>query len=150
MSDFTISLPQLEVLKAQKWADNVVREKKDEIRALMVKCMRSIERRAKSFAPVDKGFLRGSISAQSSSDRMSFEVSAGEKISRGVKVKYAPFVEFGTGTKVSVPADVAKYALQFKGKGIRKVNQRAQPYFFPAVRVSINELMVNLKNIGIE
>ena len=32
-------------------------------------------------------------------------------------VYYAPFVEFGTGAKVNVPAELNEYALQFKGKG---------------------------------
>lgn len=31
-------------------------------------------------------------------------------------VYYAPFVEFGTGAKVKVPAEVAAYAAQFRGK----------------------------------
>lgn len=31
-------------------------------------------------------------------------------------VYYAPFVEFGTGAKVNVPAELNEYALQFKGK----------------------------------
>lgn len=31
-------------------------------------------------------------------------------------VFYAPFVEFGTGAKVKVPAEVAAYASQFRGK----------------------------------
>jgi HK97 gp10 family phage protein len=31
--------------------------------------------------------------------------------------KYAPYIEWGTGGKVSVPAKYASYAMQFKGKG---------------------------------
>lgn len=31
-------------------------------------------------------------------------------------VYYAPFIEFGTGAKVKVPAEVASYAAQFRGK----------------------------------
>jgi len=32
-------------------------------------------------------------------------------------VKYAPYVEFGTKSKVKIPAEIAQYAAQFKGKG---------------------------------
>jgi hypothetical protein len=47
-------------------------------------------------------------------------------------VKYAPFVEFGTGSLVEVPAEQQEYALQFKGKTGRVRNYRARPYLFPA------------------
>src|SRR5688572_5665052 len=35
---------------------------------------------------------------------------------------YSPYVEFGTGAYVDVPAGLEEYAMQFKGKGIREVN----------------------------
>jgi HK97 gp10 family phage protein len=50
-----------------------------------------------------------------------------------VPVSYAPYVEFGTGTKVNVPKGLENYASQFKGKGIKQVNLPARPFFFPAV-----------------
>lgn len=43
---------------------------------------------------------------------------------------YAAFVEFGTGNMVKVPTELAEYARQFKGKGIRNVNLPASPFFF--------------------
>jgi len=43
---------------------------------------------------------------------------------------YAAFVEFGTGNMVKVPTELAEYARQFKGKGIRNVNLPARPFFF--------------------
>lgn len=42
---------------------------------------------------------------------------------------YSPYVEWGTGSKVSVPPDLASYAIQFKGTRI-VVGQRPQPFFF--------------------
>jgi hypothetical protein len=43
--------------------------------------------------------------------------------------EYAPFVEFGTGTKVSVPDGYEAFAMQFyRGPGH---NQRAQPFLIP-------------------
>ena len=50
-----------------------------------------------------------------------------------VPVSYAPYVEFGTGTKVNVPKGLENYASQFKGKGIRQINLSARPFLFPAV-----------------
>ena len=43
---------------------------------------------------------------------------------------YAAFIEFGTGNMVKVPTELAEYARQFKGKGIRNVNLPARPFFF--------------------
>ena len=34
----------------------------------------------------------------------------------GTNVKYAPYIEFGTGGKVNIPAGFSSYASQFKGK----------------------------------
>jgi HK97 gp10 family phage protein len=50
-----------------------------------------------------------------------------------VPVSYAPYVEFGTGTKVNVPKGLENYASQFKGKGIKQINLSARPFLFPAV-----------------
>lgn len=78
------------------------------------------------------GRLAGSITSRKTGE-LSAEVSA--------NVKYAPYVEWGTGAKVSVPADLAKYAIQFKGS--RQVaGQRPQPYFFihaPLITKSVND-----------
>lgn len=66
---------------------------------------------AKKLAPVNLGTLRGSIFKE--------EVSKSENVfmfTVGAKASYAPYVEFGTGGKVSVPSGYADYAMQFKGK----------------------------------
>lgn len=56
----------------------------------------------------------------------------------GAAIKYAPYVEFGTGNRVSLTylKDIGlpdSYAAKFKGKGIKQVNLPARPYFFPAI-----------------
>lgn len=48
------------------------------------------------------------------------------------KPKYAAYMEFGTGGLVEVPAELQDVAIKFKGKGIRQVNLRPQPYLYPA------------------
>jgi len=56
----------------------------------------------------------------------------------GVNANYAPYVEFGTGRKVNLTQLRAagfpdSYAARFKGRGIKKVNIRPQPFFFPSI-----------------
>lgn len=122
-------------------------ENKRQCQYLIYKTSQDIVRRAKMFAPVNFGFLRSSIGRNLTANKLGAEIAAGG-MGKGVNVKYAPYPEFGTGTKVVVPSDLKDYAIQFKGKGIRKVNQRAQPYFFPAVRISINEMTARLRQMG--
>ena len=64
------------------------------------------------FAPVNYGFLRRSVGYKIDG-MMSALIWAGGAGS-GINVKYAPYVEFGTGTRVNVPGDVKDYAIQFK------------------------------------
>lgn len=45
---------------------------------------------------------------------------------------YAPFLEFGTGGNVDIPAGFEELAIQFKGTGKRQINIKAQPYLIPA------------------
>lgn len=79
-------------------------------------------RNAKRDAPVDFGFLRNQISYAKTSD-FSFTVVSGSK--------YSPYLEWGTITRVQVPVELADYAIQFKGKGIRKTGGiYPHPYFF--------------------
>jgi len=53
-------------------------------------------------------------------------------------VEYAPYVEFGTITKVDVPIELTEYALQFKGRGIRKRGgMKARPFLYPAFTAEV-------------
>ena len=47
-------------------------------------------------------------------------------------VKYAPYVEFGTGGKVDIPKGWEEIARAFKGKGIKKIDLPARPFMYPA------------------
>lgn len=77
---------------------------------------------AKQFVPVDKGGLKQSIRVANKG--LTGEVTVG--------AEYGPYVEYGTGSKVNVPTELKDYAIQFKGKGIRQVNTRSQPYLYPS------------------
>jgi HK97 gp10 family phage protein len=88
----------------------------------------NIEREAKNLCPVDDQILRPSIAkkvtATDSGRVLEAEV--------GTTVEYAPFVEFGTGSGVSIPAGQEEFAMQFKGKTGRVRNYPARPFLFPA------------------
>jgi hypothetical protein len=117
--------------------DKVDRELKD----VVLITTRQTSYDAKMFAPVDKAGLKSSI-------RPFNKGKTGEVI---VGVKYGPYIDFGTGTKVKVPAELTDYAMQFKGKGIRQVNLSARPYLYPAFFINrekfINACDKILKNL---
>ena len=85
--------------------------------------------------PVDTGFLKNKITVR--------------KIENGVEdvaqTDYAAYVEFGTGTKVSVPKGLEDYAIQFKGAGEREVNLPAQPFMFPSYFEEKPKLLKRIK-----
>ena len=66
-----------------------------------------IENKAKRLAPVNFGKLRNSIALSKESD-LTYTVAA--------NASYAPYVEFGTGGKVSIPAGYESFASQFRGQ----------------------------------
>lgn len=84
---------------------------------------------AKILAKVDKGHLQGA---------MAMEPITKEAYKIGNNKDYAPYVEFGTGLKVSTPAEWNAFALQFKspkeaGAALRN-GQHAQPFLYPAFK----------------
>jgi HK97 gp10 family phage protein len=101
----------------------------------------AIQSKARRAAPVDNGMLRNSIQLES--------IYKNKKIiyTVGSRLKYAPYVEFGTGGEVSVPAGYEDFAIQFKGKGIRKVNLRPRPYLIPAFESEIPVLRKKIQNL---
>lgn len=61
---------------------------------------------------------------------------------------YAPYVEWGTITKVRVPSELSAYAMQFKGRGLRKNGGMApRPFFFMHVPQVRKETIVRIENI---
>ena len=99
---------------------------------------KKIEEKASRRAPKDFGGsgLAGSITTREV-NRLNWEVVA--------QKTYAPYVEFGTGGLVDVPAGLEDYAIQFKGRGIKKINMRARPYFFPSYFEETKKLIKTLK-----
>lgn len=119
-------------------------EKKRAVREEVATSVRIIEGAAKRDAPVAGkgkfgGRLRSGIFSQLSASGFGGRV--------WVSVSYAPYQEFGTGDLVDVPAGWEEFAMQFKGRGIRKVNIRAKRFLFNAWANEIEKFIANLKNI---
>ncbi len=60
---------------------------------------------------------------------------------------YAPYIEFGTGAAVEIPSELQDEAMQFKGMGVRKVNMRAQPFFFWPYFMERSKLITRIKTL---
>lgn len=148
MSKPMIILPRSEMLKFNAWIKTLDEKNTQDCRKIIRETGNEIVSKAKTFADFpgkwSHGFLRASIGVNGYSNTgMAVEVGAG-----GVGVHYAPYVEFGTGSKVKVNADTKEYAMQFKGRGIKEVNLLARPYFFPAIRISVAHMKQKLNKLG--
>jgi hypothetical protein len=93
---------------------------------------------AKRLAPIDLGFLRGQISIEPVND-LTYEVEA--------KAKYSAYIEFGTGGEVRIPAGYEDLAKIFKGRGVRTVNIRPQPFLIPSYEMEKPKLIDRLKKL---
>ncbi len=71
-----------------------------------------------------------------------------QKLKGGITVTatYAPYVEFGTGTTVEVPAEWQQVAMEFKGAGVKQINLPARPFMYPAYIATRNQFTKDLKN----
>lgn len=94
---------------------------------------------AKMDAPVDFGFLRGAI-GYTRVGKMNYEVFAAKE--------YAHYIEWGTVTRVKVPAELQSYAIQFKGRGIKKNGGiYPHPFFFIQIPVVKKQIEAGLQAI---
>ena len=69
----------------------------------------NIQSNAKKYAPVNIGTLRNSIQLKEDLTKGKLVFTIGSKLS------YAPYIEFGTGGKVTIPVGYEQFARQFKG-----------------------------------
>ena len=126
--------------KLDRMKEGVIQEAEYALVDRVVKTHRKAARRA----PLDTGKLRQSIQLRISPDRRSGFVTAGN-ISDNSR-NYAAFVEFGTGTKVSVPRGFEAMAIRFKGTK-RIIGMTAQPYLIPSYKQEREYLMNDLRRI---
>tara|TARA_R100000951_G_scaffold70118_1_gene59031 strand:+ start:4985 stop:5428 length:444 start_codon:yes stop_codon:yes gene_type:complete len=137
--DVNIKINASDLSKLNKKLDKLRAFESQKVSNELGKTGLEIVRLAKRAAPVDKGALKQSISAQRS----------GKTVNVIAAANYAPYVEFGTGGRVDLDDMLrlgipASYAAQFKGKGIRDVNLPARPFFFSSARVGFQNLLNRL------
>jgi hypothetical protein len=89
-------------------------------------------------APIDTGKLRQSLGWEKEAD-LNYSL-----VSKGMGAEYAPYIEFGTGGMVDIPANLSTEASKFKGKGLRRVNMKAQPFFFAPFFEKKKDLIKNI------
>lgn len=97
--------------EAFKKFDNMSKTVKKDIKNEVAASALNIQSNAKKLAPVNLGKLRQSIYINETSkgpNEFMFTI--------GAAAKYAPYIEFGTGGKVRIPAGFAEEASKFKGK----------------------------------
>lgn len=108
---------------------------------------REIEANAKILAPKDTGKLAQSI-RYLEIDRLNWKVQAN---ATGI-APYAPYMEFGTGGMVDVPDELKDVAIKFKGKGVRRIDLRPQPYLYPSFvkgrKQYLSDLEEDLKDLS--
>lgn len=91
----------------------------------------------------DKGTLGQGISVKDLSDGRN--KIAAEIVSNA---EYSAYIEWGTITKVSVPAELGEYAMMFKGKGIRKNGGLIpRPFFFKHGPLARQRIEKGIKSI---
>ena len=108
----------------KEWDQYITQVRKkfpEKMRMLVAKTTQDLSRGTKSSVPVKYSGIRQSV--KSTVKDYHGEVN--------IRAHYAPYVEFGTGKLVQVPTELNEYAMQFKGRGIREVNRRTEPYFYP-------------------
>jgi len=122
----TVEVKGLRELQAK--IDSLQPQFKKEVEGTVERGVQLFVRNAKRDAPVNFGVLRNSISyyPTSKGEVIGFEVVSG--------AYYSPYMEWGTITRVNVPGELAAYASQFKGKGIRKNGGIfPRPFFFKQI-----------------
>jgi len=106
---------------------------------------REIEATAKQIAPYDFGALRQNIKALEQ-DKLNWAVYA----NAFGNAPYSAYQEFGTGGLVEVPDELKDIAIKFKGKGIKKIDMRPQPFLYPAWKGAIPQYIKDLESDLIE
>lgn len=123
----------------EKKLHSLPKEIQEEAGAYVLDAAQEWEERAKLDAPKDTHIMSGNITNKQTGE-LSAEVTS--------PVDYSPYVEWGTGTRVSVPSDLVSYAAQFKGTK-KVVGRYPHPFFFiqkPFVEKSLLENLIKLVN----
>ena len=122
----------------------------DESKLIIDAAVIEMAAKAKQEVPVKTGALRGSIRHAKYQPGKGASVSAGN-----TNIRYAPYVEFGTGTRFQIPvyqnvnmADLEAYALTFK-KSKKVIGVPYRPYMFSSYSEVFTSMIKKLKSVKI-
>jgi HK97 gp10 family phage protein len=122
----------------------------DESKLIIDAAVIEIAAKAKQEVPVKTNALKNSIRHSKYQPGKGASVSAGN-----VNVRYAPYVEFGTGTRFQIPvypnvnmADLEAYALTFK-KSKKVIGVPYRPYMFSSYSEVFTSMLKKLKSVKI-
>jgi HK97 gp10 family phage protein len=122
----------------------------DESKLIIDAAVIEIAAKAKQVVPVKTNALKNSIRHSKYQPGKGASVSAGN-----TNVRYAPYVEFGTGTRFQIPvyqnvnmADLEAYALTFK-KSKKVIGVPYRPYMFSAYSEVFTSMIKKLKSVKI-
>lgn len=131
---------KIKVKQNKTFFTDFAKKYKEEFVEILIETVQNIETEATTLAPVDLGILKNSING---------EVEGLNGII-GTPVKYAPYMEFGTGGLVDVPEGLEDYAMKFKGAGIKQVNIPPRPFLTPAFRKHTAIMLEELKKLDLD
>jgi hypothetical protein len=141
-----LTVEQSELQKMNRWLDNASKDSTKKFKDILTATVKRIVRRSMQLAPVDKGLLRSSIHPIYPTNS---ELIAGVFVQRD----YAAYNEWGTGDLVDKSAtqrdkeDFGVDSMDWKGRGVRKVNRKPHPYLYDSARISLKEMMIKLKDL---
>ena len=122
----------------------------DESKLIIDAAVIEIAAKAKQQVAVKTGALKNSIRHAKYQPGKGASVSAGN-----TNVRYAPYVEFGTGTRFQIPvyqnvnmADLEAYALTFK-KSKKVIGVPYRPYMFSSYSEVFTSMIKKLKSVKI-
>ena len=131
---------KIKVKQNKSYFTDFAKKYKEEYIDLLNETVQNIETEATAMAPVDLGILKSSINGEV--DGLNAVI--------GTPVKYAPYMEFGTGGLVDVPAGLEDYAMKFKGVGIKQVNLFPRPFLIPAFKKHTIKMMEELNKLDLD
>ncbi len=151
MATFGVQVEGLKDLRSRfKQAPKTI---ETQVKKIIDESVIDMQNRAKRHVPVDTGALRASITHRP------FNYNTGALLMAGNNstVKYAPYVEFGTGYKFQIPAypnvnltDLEGYAFTFKKNNPKKqINLPHRPYMFLAYYEVYSNMIKRIKGIKI-
>ena len=123
----------------------------DESKIIIDAAVIEIASKAKQKVAVKTGALKNSIRHAKYQPGVGASVSAGNK-----NVRYAPYVEFGTGTRFQIPVypnvnmgDLEEYAATFKRREKALLGVPHRPYMFSSYSEVFTSMFKKLKSVKI-